>query len=65
MKTKGELLAIVNSNYPQLDIPRMRDIVSEHELEGDIYSNINMRETANNWGLTISEIYYLIDPIRR
>jgi len=65
MKNKTELLDIVQSNYPQLDIPRMRDIVSEVELEGDIYSNINMRETANNWGLTISEIYYLIDPIRR
>jgi len=65
MKNKTELLDIVQSNYPQLDIPRMRDIVSEVELEGDIYSNINMRETANNWGLTISEVYYLIDPIRR
>ena len=65
MKNKTELLDIVQSNYPQLDIPRMRDIVSEVELEGDIYSSINMRETAKNWGLTISEIYYLIDPIRR
>jgi len=65
MKSKTELLAIVNSNYPKLDVARMRDIVSEVELEGDIYSSINMRETAKNWGLTISEIYYLIDPIRK
>ena len=49
---------------PKLDVARMRDIVSELEMEGDIYSRINMQETANYWGLTIAEIYYLIDPIR-
>jgi len=44
----------------------MRDIVSEMELEdqGDIYSRINMQLTAKHWGLTVAELYYLIDPIR-
>ena len=64
MKSKTELLAIVHRACPKLDVARMRDIVSELEMEGDIYSRINMQETANYWGLTISEIYYLIDPIR-
>jgi len=64
MKSKSELLAIVHRTCPKLDVARMRDIVSELEMEGDIYSRINMQETANYWGLTISEIYYLIDPIR-
>jgi len=66
MKSKTELLAIVQSNLPKLDIPRMRDIVSEMELEdqGDIYSRINMQLTAKHWGLTVAELYYLIDPIR-
>jgi hypothetical protein len=66
MKSKSELLAIVQGIRPKLDIPRMRDIVSEMELEdqGDIYSRTNMQLTAKNWGLTVAELYYLIDPIR-
>ena len=64
MKSKAELLATVQSNFPKLDVARMRDVVSELELEGDISSRLNMQETAKNWGLTLSEVYYLIDPIR-
>ena len=66
MKSKQELLAIVNRTCPKLDVARMRDIVAEMELEdqGDIYSRINMQLTAKHWGLTVAELYYLIDPIR-
>ena len=65
MKSKAELLATVQSNFPKLDVARMRDVVGELELEGDIYSRFNMQETAKNWGLTLAEVYYLIDPIRK
>tara|TARA_R100001509_G_C4695187_1_gene158194 strand:+ start:181 stop:378 length:198 start_codon:yes stop_codon:yes gene_type:complete len=64
MKSKTELLAIVQGNCPKLDVARMRDIVDELETEGDVYSRINMQLTAQHWGLTVSEVYYLIDPIR-
>ena len=66
MKSKTELLAIVQRIDPKMDVARMRDIVSEMELEdqGDIYSRINMQLTAKQWGLTVAEMYYLIDPIR-
>ena len=66
MKSRTELLAIVQGKLPKLDIPRMRDIVEQMELEnqGDIYSRINMQLTAKHWGLTVAEMYYLIDPIR-
>ena len=62
MKSKQELLAIVQRFDPKMDVPRMRDIVSELELKGEIYYRISMQNL--NWGLSIPEIYYLIDPIR-
>ena len=65
MKTKAELLATVQSNYPRLDIPQIRDIVEEIECEGDIYSRINMQATAKNWGLSVPEVYRLINPITK
>jgi hypothetical protein len=62
MKSKQELLSIVQRIDPKMDVARMRDIVSEMELQGEPYFRINMQNL--NWGLTTSEIYYLIDPIR-
>tara|TARA_R100001443_G_scaffold36450_1_gene50280 strand:- start:369 stop:560 length:192 start_codon:yes stop_codon:yes gene_type:complete len=62
MKSKQELLSIVQRFDPKMDVARMRDIVSELELKGEIYSRISMQNL--NWGLSIPEIYYLIDPIR-
>ena len=62
MKSKQELLSIVQRIDPKMDVARMRDIVSEMELQGEPYFHINMRNL--NWGLSVPEIYYLIDPIR-
>lgn len=63
MKTKDELLAIAQSNCPKLTLPLIRDIVEEIECEGDINSTIDMQLTAKNWGLSVSEVYYLINPV--
>jgi len=63
MKSKSELLAIVQDTYPKLDVARMRDIVSELELQGEPFL-CDLDAQNLNWGLTIPEIYYLIDPIR-
>ena len=65
MKTKAELLATVQSNCPSLDIPQIRDIVEEIECEGDINSTIDMQLTAKHWGLSVPEVYRLIDPITK
>ena len=62
MKSKQELLSIVQRIDPKMDVARMRDIVSEMELQGEPYFSVNMQNL--NWGLSVPEIYYLIDPIR-
>jgi len=65
MKTKAELLATVQSNFPTLDIARIRDIVEEIEFEGggDLASRISMQKTAEGWGISVSEVYRLINPL--
>jgi len=63
MKSKTELLSIVQRFDPKMDVARMRDIVSELELQGEPFL-CDLDAQNLNWGLTIPEIYYLIDPIR-
>ena len=63
MKSKQELLAIVQRIDPKMDVPRMRDIVSELELQGVPFAE-DFDAQSLNWGLSVPEIYYLIDPIR-
>ena len=63
MKSKQELLSIVQRIDPKMDVARMRDIVSELEFKGEPFL-CDFDAQDLNWGLTISEIYYLIDPIR-
>ncbi len=63
MKSKTELLAIVQRIDPKMDVARMRDIVSELELQGVPFAE-DFDASGLDWGLTIPEIYYLIDPIR-
>ena len=60
MKSKQELLSIVQRIDPKMDVPRMRDIVSELELQGVPV----LLWARRRWGLSVPEIYYLIDPIR-
>ena len=60
MKSKQELLSIVQRIDPKMDVPRMRDIVSELELQGVPV----LLWARGRWGLSVPEIYYLIDPIR-
>ena len=63
MKSKQELLSIVQRTDPKMDVPRMRDIVSELELQGVPFAE-DFDATGLDWGITVPEIYYLIDPIR-
>ena len=63
MKTKAELLATVQSNCPRLDIPQIRDIVEEIECGDDLHAKIDLQLTAENWGLSVSEVYRLINPV--
>ena len=63
MKTKDELLAIAQSNCPKLTLPRIRDIVEEIEGEDDLHAKIDLQLTAENWGLSVCEVYRLINPV--
>ena len=64
MKTKAELLATAQSNCPKLTLPLIRDIVEE--IEGWPYrdTEADLQLTAENWGLSVSEVYYLISPCK-
>ena len=64
MKTKDELLATAQSNCPKLTLPLIRDIVEE--IEGWSYRDpeADLQLTAENWGLSVSEVYYLISPCK-
>ena len=63
MKTKDELLAIAQSNCPKLTLPLIRDIVEEIECGDDLHAKIDLQLTAENWGLSVSEVYRLINPV--
>ena len=63
MKTKADLLATAQSNYPKLTVPLIRDIVEEIEMGDDLHAKIDLQLTAENWGLSVSEVYYLINPV--
>jgi len=63
MKTKDELLAIAQSNCPKLTLPLIRDIVEEIEMGDDLHAKIDLQLTADNWGLSVCEVYRLINPV--
>lgn len=65
MKTKAELLAIAQSNFPKLTLPLIRDIVEEIEMGDDLHAKIDLQLTAEGWGLSVSEVYRLINPLTK